>query len=123
MAIIVDATHSVTDTSTCWPTPLRLAGEQGHCRRAGAEKPALVLGLEAAVLEGRPSLDAADAHYHAHSVGNDLRAGVVAVGPGLPEGGYGGHHQLGIDCGQAGVPDAQVVKVAGAAAFNYQIHL
>ena len=100
-----------------------IPGEQGHCGGAGAEEAALVLGLEAAVFKGRAPLHAADAHHHTHSVGYDFGAGVAGVGAGLPERGYGGHHQVGVDGGQGGVADVQVVQGAGGAAFHYQVNL
>ena len=85
------------DTSTCCPQAVAVLGEQRHGRGSRAEQPALVLGLEPAVLERRPPLHAGYSHDHAHGVGHDLLTGVLAVRPGLPEGRDGSHHQPGID--------------------------
>ena len=105
------------------PHAVPFLGEQGHCGGAGAEQPALVLGLETAVLQGRAALHPADAHHHTHSVGNDFGAGVLAVRAALPEGGYGSQRQTGVDRRQAGVADAQVVQVARTTGFNHQVNM
>ena len=98
-------------------------GEQGHCGGAGAEQPALVLGLKAAMLQGRAALHPADAHHHSHRVGNDFGAGILAIRAALPEGGYGSERQTGVDRRQGGVADTQVVQVARTTGLNHQVNI
>ena len=105
------------------PDAVPVLGEQGHGRRAGAEQAALVLRLEPAVLEGRATLHAADPHHHAHGVGDDLLAGVLAVGAGLAEGRDRRHHQVGVDRRQRPIAEAQVVQVTRAVALDHQVNV
>ena len=61
---------------------LTLAGiflhEQRHGGGCRAVQSTLVLSLETAVLQRFPVLEAADAHDQAHSVADDLLAGILA---------------------------------------------
>ena len=57
VAIMVEATHSVTDTSTCSPNPVRSRAEQGYRCDCRAVQPAFILGLEPSVLQRLLSLE------------------------------------------------------------------
>ena len=97
--------------------------EQGHRGGGGGVETTFVLRLKAAVLQGLPALDAADAHDHAHGIADDLLALVLAIGTVLAKGSNGRHHQARIELLQIVITQPKGGQIAGLVAFHHHVNV